>query len=56
MQGNITLNKASLLNSLLYSSLTFTYDPKPTFAPARLASTKDFFKLFMQTYMDIIKN
>ena len=53
------LNKADLLSSLSCSSLALTnaLEPTPTLVTsASPPSIEELFKLFMQTYMDTVKN
>lgn len=60
MQDNTTFNKTSLLIFLFYGLLIFINIPKSIFKLLAtiflLISINELFKLFMQIYIDTIKN
>lgn len=55
-KGNATLSKAGLSSSLTCSSSAPTNDPEPIPASGAIASTEKLLKLFMQIYIDTVKN
>ena len=55
-QASSTPTEDNLSSTLTQRSPAPTDDPEPTVAPAPLSSTEEVFKLFMQTYIDIVKN
>ena len=53
---SFTPSEDSLSSLLSRGSPASTDGPEPTPAPASPASTDELFKLFMQTYIDTVKN